>query len=114
MSANATAILSVVVILVVAGGAVLALVGHLLFLRRLWLAHPELWAAYRRIAFTAAHSSAKHHELSDHVYSHLTDSETLHARHRDLIFRRIFAYSSLVSASSFAAWRIIPVLHQHQ
>jgi hypothetical protein len=106
------AIFLIVVILILAVGALLTLVGHLMFLRSLRVAHPDLWRTYREITFTADHTTYKHYQLSSRVYPHITDPRVIRARRADLVFRRIFAVSSLISALAFAAWRLIPAFRQ--
>ena len=100
----------VVVYAVMAGGAVLALVGHIRFLSTLKRREPDLWRSYRRLAFTLEPSYWQHPKLVAAVYSRISDPRVQAARRADLCCKYIFATTSLVIALVFCAVHIIPAL----
>jgi DNA transposition AAA+ family ATPase len=99
-----------VVFAVMAGGALVALIGHLRFLSTLKRHEPDLWRSYRRLAFTLEPSYWQHPKLVAAVYSRISDPLVRAARRTDLLCKYIFGITSLLAALMFCAVHIIPAL----
>jgi hypothetical protein len=99
-----------VVFVVMAGGALVALVGHIHFLFALKRHEPDLWLSYRRLAFTLEPSYWQHPKLVAAVYSRISDPLVQAARRTDLRCKYIFGITSLIAALMFCAVHIVPAL----
>lgn len=101
---------AVFALVTVVASALTALGGHVAFLIRLRAVHPELWRAYRRIAFSVAHSGLKHRQLASAVHTRIEDGSVRRARRRDLICKVAFATVSLLAALALLTTRVLPLL----
>ena len=99
-----------VVYVVMAAGALIALVGYVRFLSALRHHEPELWQSYRRLAFTLEPSYWQHPKLQAAVYSRISDPRVKAARRIDVRCKYIFAAASLATALLFCAVQILPAL----
>jgi hypothetical protein len=100
-----------VVFAVFGAGALLALLGHIRFLAVLRRQEPDLWQAYRRLAFTLEPSYWQHPKLVEFVYSRISDPDVRAARRDDLRCKYAFGIASLICALAFLFLRLFPALH---